>query len=97
MGHVLTETELTAKVANLPGWQVEGTNGDRVLSRTFVFKDFAEALQFVNRVAEAAEQAGHHPDINIRYNRVCLELVSHDEGGITLADINLAQTIGNLG
>jgi 4a-hydroxytetrahydrobiopterin dehydratase len=50
-------------------------------------------MKFVNRVAELAEAAGHHPDIDIRYNRVRLALVTHDAGGITQNDISLAQNI----
>ncbi len=61
-----------------------------------VFPDFAAALAFVNRVGTAAEQAGHHPDIDIRYNRVRLALVSHDAGGLTEKDFALAATIDAL-
>jgi 4a-hydroxytetrahydrobiopterin dehydratase len=80
-------------LAALPGWQIE--NGELV--RTFAFKDFVEALRFVNRVGEAAEKAGHHPDIDIRYNRVRLALITHDAGGLTEKDFQLASQAGTLG
>jgi 4a-hydroxytetrahydrobiopterin dehydratase len=70
----------------LPGWQIE--SGELV--RTFQFKDFRAALGFVNKVGEAAEAAGHHPDIDIRYNKVRLSLVTHDAGGLTEKDFLLA-------
>ena len=60
------------------------------LVRTFQFKDFRQSLSFVNKVGEAAEDAGHHPDIDIRYNRVRLSLTTHDAGGLTEKDFDLA-------
>jgi 4a-hydroxytetrahydrobiopterin dehydratase len=66
------------------------------LTRTFTFKDFPAALAFVNRVGEQAEAAGHHPDIDIRYNRVRLGLVSHDAGGLTAKDFELASAVNKL-
>jgi 4a-hydroxytetrahydrobiopterin dehydratase len=66
-------------------------NGE--LTRTFTFADFRAALGFVNRVGELAEAAGHHPDIDIRYNKVRLGLVTHDSGGITAKDFDLAGKI----
>jgi 4a-hydroxytetrahydrobiopterin dehydratase len=83
---ILTGPKLSARLAELPKWQVE--NGELV--RVFAFKDFRAALSFVNRVGEKAEQAGHHPDIDIRYNRVRLALVTHDAGGLTEKDFALA-------
>ena len=82
----LTEKEAQERLAGLTGWQIEAGE----LVRTFQFKDFREALGFVNRVGEAAETAGHHPDIDIRYNRVRLALVTHDAGGLTAKDFDLA-------
>ena len=63
---------------------------DGKLVRDWRFKDFVTAMDFVNRVAAVAEDAGHHPDIDIRYNRVRLGLVSHDAGGITHQDTSMA-------
>jgi 4a-hydroxytetrahydrobiopterin dehydratase len=70
----------------LPGWQIEAGE----LVRTFKFEDFRAALRFVNQVGDLAEEAGHHPDIDIRYNKVRLALVTHDAGGLTNKDFELA-------
>jgi len=78
--------EAASRLSALPGWQIE----DGTLTRTFSFRDFLAALAFVNRVGERAEQTGHHPDIDIRYNRVRLSLVTHDAGGMTAKDFELA-------
>lgn len=86
----LSQDELTKLTRELPDWKLE----DSQLIRTWTFKDFVAAMAFVNKVAEAAEQAGHHPDIDIRYNRVKLALVSHDAGGVTSRDAEMARRIG---
>ena len=74
------------RLAQLPGWAIE--SGELV--RTFEFKDFVAALAFVNKVGQLAEKAGHHPDVDIRYNRVRLALVTHSAGGLTGKDFDLA-------
>jgi 4a-hydroxytetrahydrobiopterin dehydratase len=78
--------EVASHLAAVPAWQVL----DGQLMRTFQFQDFVAALRFVNRVADLAERAGHHPDIDIRYNRVRLGLTTHDAGGLTGKDFELA-------
>ena len=82
----LSTNEAHSRLAALPGWQIE--SGELV--RTFQFKDFVAALHFVNQVGDAAETAAHHPDIDIRYNRVRLALVTHDADGLTTKDFDLA-------
>ena len=82
----LSDHEIKSKLVTVPDWQIE--SGE--LMRTFLFKDFRASLAFVNKVGEAAEQAGHHPDIDIRYNKVRLALVTHDAGGITQKDFDIA-------
>jgi len=82
----LPEPEITLLLSSLPLWTIE--SGELV--RTFVFSDFRAAISFVNQVADLAEQAGHHPDIDIRYNKVRLALVTHDAGGLTAKDFDLA-------
>lgn len=82
----LSLEEASTLLATLPGWQIQAGE----LVRTFQFEDFRAAMRFVNRVAELAEEAGHHPDIDIRYNRVRLALVTHDAGGLTAKDFDLA-------
>ena len=83
---MLTAEEAATRLKTLPQWRIEGGE----LTRIFVFKDFAAALTFTNRVGALAEAAGHHPDIDIRYNRVRLALVTHDAGGLTELDFRLA-------
>lgn len=75
-----------------PAWVLR--NG--ALARDWTFADFTEAMLFVNRVASIAERANHHPDIDIRYNRVTLALVSHDSGGITVRDTAFARECNDL-
>ena len=86
----LSPAEIEQALTQLPDWQL--TNA--LLNRTFNFTDFREAMSFVNSVAAVAERAGHHPDIDIRYNKVKLALTSHDAGGITEKDFALAGEIG---
>jgi 4a-hydroxytetrahydrobiopterin dehydratase len=82
----LSTDEARSRLGTLPGWQIE--SGELV--KTFQFADFRAALHFVNQVGDAAEKAGHHPDIDIRYNKVRLALVTHDAGGLTAKDFDLA-------
>ena len=82
----LSPDQANACLASVPEWEI--VNGELV--RTFQFKDFRAALGVVNRVGELAEGAAHHPDIDIRYNRVRLALVTHDAGGLTGKDFDLA-------
>jgi len=86
---VLDTAKTAEKLKQLHDWKLE--NGEIV--RNFSFKNFLEAMRFVNAVAEKAEAAGHHPDIDIRYNKVRLALVSHDAGGLTENDFQMAATI----
>jgi 4a-hydroxytetrahydrobiopterin dehydratase len=76
----------------LPQWTRKGG----VISRTFQFRDFATALEFVKAVAALAEKAAHHPDIDIRYNKVTLALTTHDEGGLTELDFDMAAKFDQL-
>jgi 4a-hydroxytetrahydrobiopterin dehydratase len=92
----LTDEILAREVSGLPEWQLEGSGPDRLLAREFRFADFVAAMVFVNRLAEEAESAGHHPDIDIRYNRVRVALVTHDAGGITQKDVALARIASGL-
>jgi len=82
----LSPEEIASHLGALPDWRVE----DGELTRTFRFENFPAALSFVNKVGQRAEKAGHHPDIDIRYNRVRLGLVTHDAGGLTAKDFELA-------
>lgn len=84
---ILGNDELTAALAALPGWQVR----EGMLVRAFTFDEgFMRGIRFVTAVADAAEAADHHPDIDIRWTTVTIALVTHSEGGITEMDIALA-------
>ncbi len=86
---VLSAEEIQKKLTTVPEWKL--VRGEIV--REVALKDFVEAMGFVNQVAAKAEAAGHHPDIDIRYNRVRLALISHDAGGLTEKDFRLAGEI----
>jgi 4a-hydroxytetrahydrobiopterin dehydratase len=89
MANALNAAEIDEVLKTHPAWRLQGGK----LVREWAFKDFVEAMKFVNRVAGVAEAAGHHPDIDIRYNRVLLGLISHDAGGITKRDAAMISTI----
>lgn len=82
----LSPQEIQSRLTSLTGWKIEAGE----LVKTFQFRDFIASLRFVNEVGGLAEKAGHHPDIDIRYNRVRLALTTHDVGGITQKDFDLA-------
>ncbi|MGH7244329.1 MAG: 4a-hydroxytetrahydrobiopterin dehydratase [Phycisphaerales bacterium] len=83
----LTEGQVEVALEAVPEW---GESGDAI-QRTYQFPDFVRAMSFVDRVAQAAERSKHHPDILIRYNKVTLTLSTHDAGGITTKDFDLAK------
>ena len=89
---VLSTESVREKLKSLPGWKLE----NKEIVRSFEFPDFKAAMQFVNAVAGNAESAGHHPDIDIRYNKVRLSLVTHDAGGLTERDFDLAAAVDSL-
>jgi 4a-hydroxytetrahydrobiopterin dehydratase len=89
MKQALTPAEINETLLTIPDWTLQ----DGKLTRDWTFKDFVQAMEFVNKIATLAEAAGHHPDIDIRYNNVRLGLVSHDAGGITQRDANMARQI----
>lgn len=88
----LSPAELTAALRERNAWALDRG----MLTRTFTFPDFIAAITFVNQVAERAEAAGHHPDIDIRYNRVRIGLTTHDDGGISEKDVALASELDHL-
>ena len=85
----MSDTEVKAALGELPGWELVG--GDIV--KEYKFADFVAAIAFVNQLAERAEAANHHPDIDIRWNKVRLALSTHSEGGLTSNDFALATEI----
>lgn len=84
--------EIKSALGKVPHWKRRG----KIITRTFVFKDFPAAIKFVNKVAVLAEQAWHHPDIDIRWNKVTLALTTHDAGGLTEKDFTLARKFDRL-
>lgn len=92
MSTVLTNSEIDLALQNLPGWNRQGGG----IERLFQFDNFVHAMEFVNRIADAAEAANHHADIVIHYNKVTLALVSHDSGGVTQRDIRMAGKINEI-
>ncbi len=89
---VISPEVVKERLQRLPGWQLEGQE----IVRHYQFADFTSAMAFVNQVAEKAEAADHHPDIDIRYNKVRLALISHDKGGLTERDMRMAATVSSL-
>lgn len=82
----MTEAQVSASMTGVPDWAETGGQ----IHRTFQFKDFVESMKFVTAVAAEAEAAQHHPDILIRWDKVTLTLSTHDAGGITQKDFDLA-------
>ena len=79
----------TERLTDLPGWSREG----EAITKTCKLRDFTSAMAFVNDVADIAESANHHPDIDIRWNRVRLTLSTHSAGGLTELDLDVADRI----
>jgi 4a-hydroxytetrahydrobiopterin dehydratase len=89
---LLTEEDIQKGLRSLKGWKREGSE----IAKQFELKDFVHAMGFVNSVALLAEKANHHPDIDIRWNKVKLVLSTHSAGGLTEKDFNLATEIESL-
>lgn len=88
----LSKVEIHEKLKVMQGWSHAG----KALHKKFTFKSFMPAIGFINRIAEAAEKAGHHPDITLNYNLVGISLSTHSEGGVTEKDFQLAKEIDGL-
>ena len=90
---VLSSRQRAEALRQVPNWKCKA----QVIRRTYEFKDFPGAIRFVNAVAKVAEKAWHHPDIDIRWNKVALALTTHDAGGLTGKDFSLAKQFDTLG
>lgn len=88
----LDSATLSAELAQLPGWTLR----DEKLYREFKFENFVEAFGFMTRVALKAEAMNHHPDWSNSYNKLTVELVTHDAGGITARDVALAKAMSEM-
>jgi 4a-hydroxytetrahydrobiopterin dehydratase len=89
MADLIKADEAKIRLKKVPEWELEKKH----IERTFEFDDFTDAIDFVNAVAEVAEEEEHHPDIDIRFNKVRLVLTTHSKGGLTDLDFGLAERI----
>jgi 4a-hydroxytetrahydrobiopterin dehydratase len=94
MSKLLSAADVAARLNDLPGWSPADAGG-AALTRTFKFADFKAALSFVNRVGDEAEHLDHHPDVDIRWNKVTMTLSTHSAGGLTERDFTLAHRIND--
>jgi len=85
----LSAEQIADKLKALPGWEYK----NNAISKTFKFKEFLHGIEFVQKIAEMAEAADHHPDIAINYTRVTFTCSTHSDGGVTEKDFKLAQNI----
>ena len=92
MAEILSAEEIKTYMKRVPEWD----NTKKHIERTFEFDEFFQSIDFVNGVAEVAEEQGHHPDIDIRFSKVRISISTHSEGGLTDADFDLAEKIDNL-
>ncbi len=88
----LSEDDIKKNLEQIPNWKLNG----KKIENEFVFKDFKEAMKFVNNIADLAEGEGHHPDIHIHWNKVMLELWTHSMNGLSENDFIVAAKINNL-
>ena len=92
MSDLLEEDELLSALKKCPEWEIE----KKYITRVFEFEEFMDGIDFVGTVGEIAEEAHHHPDMIIKQTKITLKLTTHDVGGVTDSDIELAQRIDNL-
>ena len=93
MAEKLSSADISQHLNKLPGWEL---NAQGELTRTFKQPNFMAGLMFVNRIGGAAESAGHHPDVLLTYPSVKIVLITHDAGGLTTKDFDLAAQIDKL-
>ena len=92
MADVLSTEEVRKQMKKVPEWELEG----KAITKTIEFETFSDAIDYINGVAEIAEDHDHHPDIDIRYTKVLLSLTTHSAGGLTPADFEAAAAIDSL-
>ena len=93
MSDLIPKKDLNSWIKKIPEWELEE---DKSITRTVELDSFQEAIDFVNDVAEIAEEAQHHPDIDVRFSRVLVSLTTHDKGGLTQSDFEMAGRIDTL-
>ena len=89
MAAKLEKSEIERRLSALPGWEYK----DNAISKLYRFKTFMDGIRFLNKVAEMAEAADHHPDVKINYTRITFSCSTHDQGGVTEKDFKLASQI----
>ncbi len=89
---LLNQTEIQSHLSDLSDWKLEG----KTIQCLRKFKDFISAIEFVNKLVDPAEKACHHPDLAISYNKVTITLTTHDCGGLTIKDFELAKIISEI-
>lgn len=89
---VLSSEAVQQELVKLPGWSLEG----KAIHRKYRFKSFMAGIEFIDKVALAAESAGHHPDITINYTAIAISLSTHSAGGVTEKDFALAGAIDRI-
>ena len=92
MSDLVEDEELESFLKKVPEWDHEG----KTIVRVVEFDEFMEGIDFVNAVAEIAEEAEHHPDIDIRWCTITVSLTTHDAGGLTEADFDVARKVDTL-
>jgi len=92
----LTQTQVNERLAALPGWRRTDMGGKPGIEKIFKTKNFLAGLGFVTRIAVVAEQLNHHPDVTLTYPRVIVQSTTHDVGGLTDNDFELARRIDGL-
>jgi 4a-hydroxytetrahydrobiopterin dehydratase len=92
MASLLNDTDIQTKLSQLDGWTRQGDTIETVKT----FDGFPSAIAFVNKLVDPAEAAGHHPDLSVSYNKVTITLSTHDMGGLTNKDFDMAATISGL-
>lgn len=92
MSELLDSADIKQSLKKVPEWEHE----KKAIERTFEFDDFSQAIDFVNQVADIADEEDHHPDIDVRFNKVTLVLSTHSEGGLTETDFIMAERIDTL-
>ena len=85
----LEKAEIERRLNALPGWEFK----DNAIRKQYRFKEFMDGIRFLNKVAEMAEAADHHPDVKINYTRITFSCSTHDQGGVTDKDFKLAENI----
>ncbi|HYP55103.1 MAG TPA: 4a-hydroxytetrahydrobiopterin dehydratase [Solirubrobacterales bacterium] len=89
---LLTDSEIEARLSEHPGWERHGN----AIAKTFERGDFVGSVRFVDSIVEPAEAMGHHPDVEISWDKVTVSIATHSEGGVTAADFELAAKIDAL-